>query len=350
MTRGAGLLVAISAVVLGALPLFIVVVFVGSMTNEATGGLGGGLRAGTVPDQYVGLVLAAGSLCAAAPPSIIAAQIEAESSWNPQAHSPDGAQGIAQFMPDTWPEWSNPGESPFDPTAAIPAQGRYDCALAQQVADAQRAGRLPAELPVTDLMLAAYHAGLDAVLGARGVPQNGVTPPYVRTITARAAYYADSTGAGMAGPFAQRVIAAARSKLGVPYSWAGGNFTGPTLGHCEPGPAANACRIIGFDCSGLVMFALYQASGGRIRVSHSAHDQTLGDAAANHAIPVARGSERPGDIISFTNPGDRIAHHVGIYLGGGQMINAPHSGAEVRIESLDSAYYRGQQWRVVRYQ
>src|SRR5690348_14247105 len=86
-------------------------------------GTGGGLRRGLVPSRYEALVARAGSMCAAAPPAVIAAQIQQESNWNPNAVSPAGAQGISQFLPSTWPHWSKPGESPFDPAAAIPAQG-----------------------------------------------------------------------------------------------------------------------------------------------------------------------------------------------------------------------------------
>ena len=60
---------------------------------------------------------------------------------------------------------------------------------------------------------------------------------------------------GFAGDF----IKAAASQLGKPYVWGGGNFNGPTGG--------------GFDCSGLVLYAAYQASGGRIRLPHYSGDQ-----------------------------------------------------------------------------
>ena len=115
------------------LPCVLVAVLGGaSSPASALGGFGQGLRPGTVPAEYVDLVLQAGSICTAAPPSIIAAQIEQESDWNPDAVSPSGAEGIAQFLPTTWPKWSQPGQSPFDPNAAISAQGRYNYALAAQ--------------------------------------------------------------------------------------------------------------------------------------------------------------------------------------------------------------------------
>lgn len=306
-------------------------------------GTGGGLRAGSVPTQYATLVSKAGSMCAAAPPSIIAAQIRQESGWDPHAVSPAGAEGISQFLPSTWPQWSKPGESPFDPAAAIPAQGRYDCAIARTLATAQRDGRLPRSLDVTTLMLAGYNAGPAKVLAARGIPPIAETQDYVRTILADAPNFAGATGNGPAGSFAEREIAAAKKFIGTPYAWDGGDYLGPTRGQCASGPAANDCNKVGFDCSGLVLYAVYVASHGKIRLPHSADEQTRG------GTPVPIAQLRPGDVISFADPGAPTAHHVGIYLGNDQLLNAPESNAVVRIDSLATAYYRGQRWRAVRY-
>jgi cell wall-associated NlpC family hydrolase len=307
-------------------------------------GTGGGLLPGSVPAQYKALVLRAGSLCAAAPPAVIAAQIQQESGWNPKAVSSAGAQGISQFLPSTWPHWSRPGESPFDPAAAILAQGRYDCALAKTMATAKAHDRLPKSFDVTSAMLASYNAGPTAVLTAHGVPQNGQTPGYVQAILASAPGFAGATVAGLIpGSFAESEIATAKQYLGTPYAWDGGGYLGPTQGQCVAGPAANDCNTIGFDCSGLVMRAVFVASGGRIRLPHSADAQTRG------GTPVPMSQLEPGDLISFTNPGEHVAHHIGIYLGDDQLLNAPESGATVRVDSLDTPYYRGQSWRAVRY-
>src|SRR5450756_3212028 len=155
--------------------------------QASVGGVGRGLRTGTVPSQYAALVLQAGSMCPAAPPSVIAAQIEQESGWDPHSVSPAGAQGISQFMPGTWPGWSLPGQRPFDPAAAIPAQGRYDCAIAAELEPGQQAGRYGGT-GLTSLMLAGYNAGPGAVTAAGGIPNNGETPAYVARITAGAAH------------------------------------------------------------------------------------------------------------------------------------------------------------------
>jgi hypothetical protein len=285
----------------------------------------------------------AGSMCAAAPPSIIAAQIEQESGWAPTAVSPAGAEGISQFMPATWLAWSRPGQSPFDPAAAIPAQGRYDCAIAAGLEPDQRAG-LFGGLDLTSLMLAGYNAGPATVIAAGGIPENGQSPDYVSHIVMRAAHFADVTAPMTSnGSFAAKEIAAAQSQLGQPYAWAGGGYTGPTPGVCGPDGAGKDCHVVGFDCSGLVMYAIYQASAGAIRLPHSA------DAQARGGTAVDRTAMRPGDLVSFTTPGEVAAHHVGIYVGDDRMIDAPESGEPVRIDALTGGYYATQQWRVVRY-
>jgi cell wall-associated NlpC family hydrolase len=313
-------------------------------------GTSGGLRTGSVPARYATLVVQAGSLCAAAPPAIIAAQINQESGWNPTAVSPAGAEGISQFLPSTWAAVASAGTSPFDANVAIPTQGKYDCAIAAEFAPRLRSGQLHGP-DLTSLMLAGYNAGPAAVIRAGGIPPFAQTQNYVRNIVASAATCAGATGTGSGpaqpilappGSFAAREIAAAMRWLGTPYAWAGGSDTGPTR-VCAGAAAEHDCQVIGFDCSGLVLYAVYQASRGTIRLPHFADTQT------RMGTPVARSALAPGDVISFTFPGERVAHHVGIYLGNDQMIDAPDRGSVIRIDTLDSAYYTSQTWRAARY-
>jgi cell wall-associated NlpC family hydrolase len=99
----------------------------------------------------------------------------------------------------------------------------------------------------------------------------------------------------------------ALAQRGKPYVWAG---AGPS----------------DFDCSGLVLWAYAQA--GLPGIPHSSEiQQTLG-------VPVPRGEEQPGDLVFFGTP----AEHVGIYVGNGLMVDAPHSGAVVRVEPLFPGY------------
>jgi cell wall-associated NlpC family hydrolase len=211
------------------------------------------------------------------------------------------------------------------------------------MATAQSSGRLPRSLDLTSLMLAGYNAGPAAVLAAGKIPSIAETQTYVRTILAAAPQFAGATDDRATGSFAAREIAAAEKYLGIPYAWDGGNYLGPTRGLCVGGAAANDCNKVGFDCSGLVLYAVYVASNSKLRLPHSADEQTRG------GTPVPITQLRPGDLISFTDRGASIAHHVGIYLGNDELLNAPESNAVVRVDSLASPYYRGQKWRAVRY-
>jgi cell wall-associated NlpC family hydrolase len=110
-------------------------------------------------------------------------------------------------------------------------------------------------------------------------------------------------------PFGIRVVSYARHFIGIPYRYGGSTPGG------------------GFDCSGLVRF-VYRHFG--IALPHS----SWGD--LSHGRRVSRRSLRPGDLVFFYGAG-----HVGIYVGGGHFIDAPHSGARVRISTMGaySGYY-----------
>lgn len=300
------------------------------------------LRLGVVPAAYQQALAAAGRVCPQAPAPVLAAQLEAESGWNPQAVSSAGAQGMAQFMPGTWVQYGRDGDGdgradPYDPYDAIVSQAAYDCALAQQLTPAITAQQVQGD--VTQLMLAAYNAGLDAVLRHGGIPPFDETTTYVQRIMTRATYYATAPVlmAGdqpVTGSLGARIVAAAATQIGVPYVWGGGSATGPTSGvGQEPG----------FDCSGLVLYAVAQASGGRIAMPRLADDQT------RIGTPITDLTQlQPGDLISFTRRGETKAHHIGIYAGADRMIHAPETGRVVETTSLTSSYWKGQQWRAVR--
>lgn len=114
--------------------------------------------------------------------------------------------------------------------------------------------------------------------------------------------------------FAGALVTAAASQLGRPYVWGGGDFNGPTGG--------------GFDCSGLVLYAAYQASDGRIRLPHYTGDQIR----LGHGV--AWNDKQPGDLIFFGYPGAGRPHHVAIYVGGEKILHAPHTADHVRYGSI----------------
>jgi cell wall-associated NlpC family hydrolase len=102
------------------------------------------------------------------------------------------------------------------------------------------------------------------------------------------------------------VVGVAMQYLGTPYVWAG----------AAPG---------GFDCSGLVMYAYAQVG---VSLPHSSY------AMWDYGVPVSKDQLEPGDIVFFDGLG-----HVGLYVGGGDFIQAPHTGDVVKISNLDSGSY-----------
>jgi cell wall-associated NlpC family hydrolase len=107
----------------------------------------------------------------------------------------------------------------------------------------------------------------------------------------------------------ERAAAIAVEAVGVPYRWGGAS------------PAS------GFDCSGLVYWA-YGRLG--IELPHSSY------ALYDQGRRVARSRMKAGDLLFFSGLG-----HVGIYVGRGQMVHAPHSGRLVEVVSLGGSSYGG---------
>jgi cell wall-associated NlpC family hydrolase len=105
----------------------------------------------------------------------------------------------------------------------------------------------------------------------------------------------------------ERVARIALRAVGVPYQWGG---TSPASG---------------FDCSGLVYWA-YGRLG--IALPHSSY------ALYSEGHGVARSKKKAGDVLVFSGLG-----HVGLYVGHGRMVHAPHSGALVEVVKLGSSHY-----------
>lgn len=133
-----------------------------------------------------------------------------------------------------------------------------------------------------------------------------------------------SLGKGLAA------VARAQHWLGMPYIWAGGNAYGPTDGGCTD-PVA-ACGVVGFDCSGLTL----NAWAPYIGLDHFANTQFF-QAGSYHP---SAGNFQPGDLLFWGNPGDNGGlHHVAIYAGNGNVIQAPESGDVVRYTPWDQVSY-----------
>ncbi|WP_316762917.1 C40 family peptidase [Streptomyces herbicida] len=129
------------------------------------------------------------------------------------------------------------------------------------------------------------------------------------------------------------VLEAALSQRGVPYSWGGGNAHGPTYGICCSPSGKSGTAIKGFDCSGLTTYAYARAG---IRLPRTAAAQ----AGIGRWIPAGLGTSvlKPGDLVFYAYaPGrDATIYHVGIYVGGGQMVNAARPGTVVRLDAVDA--------------
>ncbi|MGI8685462.1 MAG: C40 family peptidase [Acidimicrobiales bacterium] len=134
---------------------------------------------------------------------------------------------------------------------------------------------------------------------------------YVERVLAIAASYAGPPAGAVGG--ADATLRFALAQLGTPYRWGGEGGGG------------------GFDCSGLVQ-AAYASAG--ITMPPPPRPSTTRDPSWPGAEP------EPGDLVFFGSGTDHVTH-VGLYLGDGQMIDAPHDDAVVRVEPYRWGSYLG---------
>jgi hypothetical protein len=267
-------------------------------------GLGGSMA---VPSPMITAYVDAAGTCPGLPWTILAGigQAETSNDKNPDQVSTAGAVGPMQFLPSTFalyaypvpPGGKNP-PTPWDPVDAAYAAARLLCA------NGARGGKnIPAAIYAYNhaswyvaevVNYAQLYGNATANIRLASVDTGGSGPPAGRV-----------TGPPSAA--AQTAIDFAGAQIGLPYEW-GGN-----------GPAAGDA---GFDCSGLTQ-AAYAAAG--ISLPRTAAAQY----AATPHVPPGQPLE-PGDLVFY---GDATyIHHVGMYVGNGMMIDAPHQGADVRIE------------------
>ncbi|MEU7075736.1 peptidoglycan DD-metalloendopeptidase family protein [Streptomyces narbonensis] len=275
-------------------------------------GFGGGLSdTKEIPDWLRPIILDAVARygCAEVTPSLIAAQLYQESNFrkNPPNGGAD-AMGIAQFIPDTWRTEgidanNKGGADPLDPEDAVPSMVAYDCKLADEIRS------VPGD--VVDNMLAAYNAGGPAVRRYGGIPPYRETRNYVREIRERAERWA-APMEGKVGNGLAAVVAGAREAYNTPYVLGGS---------CKPPFVGSS----GCDCSSLVKYAWSKVGVNLPRVTY---DQVDIGTKVNSVKDL-----RPGDLI-FSGGSASSPDHVAMYIGGGEVIDAPHTGARVRIKPL----------------
>jgi peptidoglycan DL-endopeptidase CwlO len=157
--------------------------------------------------------------------------------------------------------------------------------------EAQQAARQLQMVQAAQASVAAAQAEQAAALQETVVGVSAATP--------------DGATVSPASSYGSPVVAVAMSFLGTPYVWGG----------AEPG---------GFDCSGLVMYSFARVG---VSLPHSSYAQW------NYGVSVPYDQLQPGDIVFFDGLG-----HVGLYIGGGEYVDAPYTGAVVRVDSLDNSW------------
>ncbi|GHF88920.1 transglycosylase [Kitasatospora xanthocidica] len=331
----AGLVAAASAAAASPLALGIgLVMFIataGKDTPSGDGGSGGAvpvasdtLRVGPggVPEQYAGFIRAAAAACdQGLSAGVIAAQINAESAFDPRANSGQ-AQGIAQFTPETWASWGE-GGSVWEPRDAIAAQGRFMCSLLKTAKQHPDYNGSPIELA-----LAGYNAGWGRVDQYRGVPPasfaKGQTYDYVKKIMADVRRFTQGEDTvpvqlppdyqlpADTPPQVRTAVAWALAQRGGWYQW-GGDCTDPlgsgTQGRC--------------DCSSLMQQA-YSHAG--VTIPRTTFEQV------KIGTRVGVDDVKPGDLVfnAGSDGSDDSPGHVGMYVGNGWIVEAPRTGVQTR--------------------
>jgi cell wall-associated NlpC family hydrolase len=282
------LLAAIAGAVALAVLLGGLVAVVAAPADPAPGAMA--TRSGpALPAAWVTLYEQAAATCPGLSWAVLAAIGTVESD-NGQSSAPGvasgsngaGAEGPMQFEPSTFTAYATVGPagvrppSPYDPVDAVYTAANLLCA--------DGAGS-PASLPGAVLAYNHSTTYVDTVLTlALAI---GADPGVDATVVAALTF--------------------AAGELGQPYRWGG---TGPG----------------GFDCSGLTQ-AAYGAAG--VDLPRTAQEQFD----AGPPVP-ANGDVLPGDLVFFGG-GPSGVEHVGLYVGAGEMIDAPHTGAVVRVDDAD---------------
>ncbi|WP_435224304.1 C40 family peptidase [Streptomyces sp. Tue6028] len=234
--------------------------------------------------------------------------------WDGTAHG-ERAVGPFQFLPSTWDAIGKDanGDTTADPHNADDAALGAALYLCGRGRDLGQRSQLKAAI----WQYNHSSAYVDNVLG--WIDQYGAA--------------ATSPDLGNVSRKVRTVLEAALSQRGIAYSWGGGNANGPSYGICCSPSGKSGAAIKGFDCSGLTTYAYARAG---IRLPRTA----AGQAAVGRRIPASAGTSalKAGDLVFYAYaPGrDSTIYHVGIYLGGGQIINAARPGTVVRQDAVDA--------------
>ncbi|CAN5660324.1 hypothetical protein BH24CHL1_BH24CHL1_10560 [soil metagenome] len=281
-----------------------------SVSTDATlSGFPGTTIAATAPQltgtgQWMDLVLLAAEE-SGAPWQVLIAIMGIESGGNPQVVSPVGALGLMQVMPQYWQETANRwGPDLMDPwvnirtAAEILTQGYLRWGTWEQAAAAYF-GAIDSEGNVTIAVDAFNTSGYEYVTRFKN---NLVALGFIEFLIS----------ADILGPETENMLEFAMSALGTPYVWGGASDTA------------------GFDCSGLVVWAYSQVG---VAMPRTAADQF------NATARIEQAELLQGDLVFFQNTAGPGITHVGIYVGGGYMLNAPAENDVVQLMALNTPYW-----------
>jgi cell wall-associated NlpC family hydrolase len=296
----AGIAVAVGTGLVAMAVVTSAVSFLGGTANEPSASA----AAGKIPPDMLALYQQAAATCPGLPWTVLAAigTVESDNGRSDlpgvqSGSNPAGAEGPMQFEPATFTEYALPiptggadPPSPYDPTDAVYAAARLLCANG-----ASGGANIPGAIY-------AY---------------NHSTSYVQQVLTLAQSYAGGSAGAVDASAISGAGAVAvqwALAQIGTPYVWGGES----------PG--------VGFDCSGLVQAAFAVAGIALPRVAQDQYEETP-KLAAGTALA-------PGDLVFFGS-GPSGIDHVGLYVGvvDGEdvMVDAPHSGADVRAEAFPAA-------------
>jgi cell wall-associated NlpC family hydrolase len=276
-----------------------------SLTGFPNASVPSALAQDQIPAAYLGLYQRAALTCPGLDWTVLAAigKVESDHGRSPlpgvrSGANPAGAQGPMQMLPTTFAAYAHPVDadplpteaggstppSPFNPTDAIYAAARYLCA--SHVADDVNAAVI------------SYNCGNP------GQACQVASAGYAAEVQSTAASY--RTADDQPGSAADTAVKAAMAMIGTPYVWGGEDPTG-------------------FDCSGLVEWAYAHAG---ITVPRTSQLQYNAGPRRQSGAQL-----QPGDLLFFGASPTAI-HHVGIFIGDGLMVDAPHSGALVRLDRV----------------
>jgi cell wall-associated NlpC family hydrolase len=169
-------------------------------------------------------------------------------------------------------------------------------------------GRLASERHLYNSVRSQIAQMLSAQQAAQRAAARSARVAATQVATPKASFGPGPVSSSVPGDRYASVVGIAMSYLGTPYVFGGASPSG-------------------FDCSGLVMYVYAQ-------VGVSLPHYTVAQYNYPDSVSVSRSQLEPGDLVFFAGLG-----HVGIYVGNGQFIHAPHTGSVVRIDSLSEGWY-----------